>query len=324
MRFWWVNQNQTFRQELTGGYLWSPKRNANGARNPFYEAMREVAPGDLVFSFVDTRIKAVGVASSFCYECPKPVEFGQVSWNWEQVGWRAEVAWTNLSRQIRPKDHIAVLLPFLPGKYSPLRASGDGLQHVYLTEVSSPLADALGALIGPEYTAALSAVQGKDHSQLMTQESVGVDEWEEHLQQTILDRAELPETTRLQLVRARRGQGLYRKRVATIETACRITGVNHPAHLVASHCKPWRDANDDERLDGENGLLLTPSIDHLFDRGFIAFEDDGGLLISPVAHRPSLARLGVEVERGTNVGGFSSGQKRYLDFHRTSVFLQRR
>ena len=324
MRFWWVNQNQTFRQELGGGYVWSPKRNANGARNPFYEAMREIAPGDLIFSFVDTRIKAVGVASSYCYECPKPVEFGQVGWDWEKVGWRAEVAWTRLGHQIRPKDHIALLLAFLPAKYSPLRASGDGLQHVYLTEVPTALADALGALIGPEYAAVLTAVRGKDHSQLMTQEFVGVDEWEEHLQQTILGREELPETTRLQLVRARRGQGLYRKRVATIENACRITGVNHPAHLVASHCKPWRDADDDERLDGENGLLLTPSIDHLFDRGFITFEDDGGLLISPVAHRPSLARLGVEIEHGTNVGGFSSGQKHYLDFHRSSVFLQRR
>jgi len=40
MRYWWVNQNQTFRHEVEGGYLWSPKRNANGARNPFYESMR--------------------------------------------------------------------------------------------------------------------------------------------------------------------------------------------------------------------------------------------------------------------------------------------
>ena len=62
MRFWWVNQNQTYRHELGGGYLWSPKRNANGARNPFYESMREVAPGDLVFSFVDTRIAAISIA----------------------------------------------------------------------------------------------------------------------------------------------------------------------------------------------------------------------------------------------------------------------
>ena len=49
MRYWWVNRNQTFRHELVGGYLWSPKRNANGARNPFYESMREVSPGDIIF-----------------------------------------------------------------------------------------------------------------------------------------------------------------------------------------------------------------------------------------------------------------------------------
>jgi hypothetical protein len=61
-RYWWVNQNQTYRHEVQGGYLWSPKRNVNGARNPFYESMREVAPGDLIFSFMDTRILAVGVA----------------------------------------------------------------------------------------------------------------------------------------------------------------------------------------------------------------------------------------------------------------------
>lgn len=44
MRYWWVNQNQTYRHEVSGGYLWSPKRNANGARNTYYETMREVAP----------------------------------------------------------------------------------------------------------------------------------------------------------------------------------------------------------------------------------------------------------------------------------------
>jgi hypothetical protein len=50
-----VNQNQTFAQETAGGYLWSPKRSKNGARNPFYEFMREVAPGDLVLSFEGER-----------------------------------------------------------------------------------------------------------------------------------------------------------------------------------------------------------------------------------------------------------------------------
>ena len=61
MNYWWVNQNQTAKQEVSGGYMWSPKRMKDGKRNPFYEGMRECAPGDLVFSFVDTRISNLGV-----------------------------------------------------------------------------------------------------------------------------------------------------------------------------------------------------------------------------------------------------------------------
>ena len=63
MRYWWVNQNQTYRAEVRGSFMWSPKQNANGARNQFYENMREVSPGDVVFSFCDTRIKAIGVVT---------------------------------------------------------------------------------------------------------------------------------------------------------------------------------------------------------------------------------------------------------------------
>jgi hypothetical protein len=65
--------------------------------------------------------------------------------------------------------------------------------------------------------------------------------------------------------------------VREVEVKCRITGVDRVEHLRASHCKPWRDSTDSERLDGENGLLLTPTIDHLFDRGFISFETGGRL-----------------------------------------------
>jgi hypothetical protein len=102
----------------------------------------------------------------------------------------------------------------------------------------------------------------------------------------------------------------------------RITGVDNPIQLVASHCKPWRDSTNEERLNGENGLLLTPSIDHLFDRGFIGFEDSGRLVISPVAHRPSLERMGIDTHGTVNVGGFTEGQKTYLDFHRNSLLLR--
>jgi putative restriction endonuclease len=116
----------------------------------------------------------------------------------------------------------------------------------------------------------------------------------------------------------------FKQRVMEIETRCRITGVTNPIHLRASHCKPWRDSSNQERLNGENGLLLTPTIDHLFDRGFISFEDSGVLIVSPVAHVPSLHRMGVETNRIVNVGNFTEGQKQFLDYHRESVLLQAR
>jgi putative restriction endonuclease len=80
MRYWWVNQNQTYRAEVRGSFMWSPKQNANGARNQFYENMRDVSPGDVVFSFCDTRIKALGVVTGGAETGPKP-DFGAAGSN---------------------------------------------------------------------------------------------------------------------------------------------------------------------------------------------------------------------------------------------------
>ncbi len=317
MRYWWVNQNQTYRQEIAGGYLWSPKRNANGARNPFYESMREVAPGDLILSFMDTRILAVGIAQSYAWESPKPLEFGSAGENWEGIGWRVKVQFTELAKKIRPKDHIEILRPLLPAKYSPLQPNGNGLQSVYLTEVPTPLAEVLIGLIGQEVAPlALSATK------VIPTSTDDLDTWERRIEQVVAGDPSISETDRLAIIRARKGQGVFKDRVRKIEFRCRITGVENPVHLVASHCKPWRDATNEERLDGENGLLLTPSIDHLFDRGFIGFEDNGRLIISPVAHQPSLQRMGIDTTRAVNVGEFTSGQKQFLDFHRNDVLLK--
>jgi hypothetical protein len=317
MRYWWVNQNQTYRHEVRGGYLWSPKRNANGARNPFYESMREVAPGDLIFSFVDTRVFAVGIAQSYCSESPKPLEFGTAGQNWENIGWKVQVSFTELVNKVRPKAHIGILRPLLPEKYSPLQPNGNGLQSVYLTEVPTTLAEVILGLMGQEVAAIADAANA-----VKPIEADDLDLWERRLERQIAEDTTVPDTERQAIIRARIGQGLFKERVARIETRCRITSVETPTHLIASHCKPWRDATNEERLNGENGLLLTPSIDHLFDRGFIGFEDNGRLIISPVAHRPSLQLMGIDTENLVNVGGFTSGQKQFLDFHRNAVLLR--
>jgi hypothetical protein len=325
MRYWWVNQNQTYRHEIAGGYLWSPKRKSNGGINPFYESMREVAPGDIVLSFAGTQVAAIGIAQSHCYECPKPREFGSAGMKWDHVGWKVDVRYTELQNRIRPADHMDVLGPRLPAKYSPLNAKGHGSQSVYLTEVPAPLFAVLGDLIGREAKHTLGiadAFASADAAADRAEQDLST--WEDHVLDTIERDTTLRDTERQAVTQARRGQGIFRQRVSIVEDHCRITGVTNPEHLRASHCKPWRDSSNEERLDGENGLLLTPSIDHLFDRGFISFENFGHVLISPVAHKPSLERMGVRTEEPVNVGAFSTRQRQFLEWHQEFVFLQSR
>jgi hypothetical protein len=128
------------------------------------------------------------------------------------------------------------------------------------------------------------------------------------------------QTTKQALIDARRGQGYFKKCLMEIEHCCRLTKVSNPDHLIASHCKPWKDSSDEERLDGNNGLLLSPNVDHLFNNGVISFNADGDLLISPQADKKSLRRMGVETAKRMNVGIFTAKQKDYLAYHRENVF----
>ncbi len=127
------------------------------------------------------------------------------------------------------------------------------------------------------------------------------------------------DTERESVILSRRGQGKFKDNVSLLETRCRVTEVDRPEHLIASHIKPWRYCDDaNERLTGANGLLLTPTVDHLFDRGFISFEDSGELLISPTADLISLNRM--SIHRNINPREFNSDQKHFLEYHRQEVF----
>jgi predicted restriction endonuclease len=97
-------------------------------------------------------------------------------------------------------------------------------------------------------------------------------------QNAIEGRTDIGDTQKQQLVQARRGQGIFKANVRLNESKCRFTGVTDPRLLIASHIKPWAISNDREKLDGCNGLLFSPHIDRLFDRGFISFKDDGTVL----------------------------------------------
>jgi putative restriction endonuclease len=215
---------------------------------------------------------------------------------------------------------MEVLRPLLPARYAPLQANGNGIQSIYLTDLSPSFAEVLAGIIGAEARSIIAGVSVGAVAPMQTNDDL--DYWEHKIEAGIDADTSIPETDREAIIRARRGQGLFKQRVMVIENHCRITGVVNPVHLVASHCKPWRDCKNEERLDGENGLLLTPTIDHLFDRGFIGFENNGTLIVSPVAHQPSLDRMGVKTKQIVNVGGFTSGQQNFLEYHRNMVLLK--
>lgn len=309
MKYWWVNQNQTYKAEVPGGFLWSPKTRADGARNQFYDNMQHVEPGDVVFSFCDTYIKAMGVATRKAVSAAKP-DFGSAGGTWSNEGWLIEVEFKQFDKPIRPKSHMDALRPHLPSKYSPLQASGDGLQSVYLAEVPLDMATALIELIGDKYQAALTA--------LCTGTTVDEEAPEIAQEKELLERTDIGATQKQQLVNARRGQGLFKANVRIHETSCRITKVSDPAHLRASHIKPWKYSTDAEKIDGSNGLLLAPHVDHLFDRGYISFSNDGQLLISPSL--PQTIQAAWHLQPDIQVGVFTERQAAYLDYHRSNVF----
>lgn len=308
MRYWWVNQNQTYRHEVPGGYLWSPVKRADGARNYFYDTMTQVQPGDIVFSFCDTYIKAVGLATHAAEPSVKP-NFGTAGDNWSQYGWLVQVEFQELERPFRPKEYMGILAPLLPEKYAPLLPNGNGLQGVYLTELPGPLAAALTTLVAGQFTLSVDEVVKMD---------VPISAVEQDLA-AIQGRVDLSETEKRQLVNARVGQGLFKNNVRLNEHACRVTGVQQLHHLRASHIKPWRASDNEEKLHGCNGLLLAPHVDHLFDRGFISFEANGDLIVSDEMEPEVLRAWSIVVPR--NVGLFNLDQQHFLAFHRDHVLL---
>lgn len=305
MAFWWVNHKQTRDHEVGGGYLWSPFRSAGGRYNQTYENMRHAQVGDIVFSFANAQIGAVGRVAAAATPSPKPTEFGNVGNYWAGEGWLLEVEFIEVPRPLRPQDHTQVIAPLLPERYSPIQKNGHGNQSCYLAGIP----DALGLLL-LELTGAtdrlptVNRVSEPEHGPALL----------EDLHQIESDLS-IPETQKLQLAKARIGQGLFRKRVILVnDGACRVTGVTDTRVLIASHIKPWKVSSNAERISGFNGLLLSPHVDALFDDHLITFEDDGRMHVHDSLSPEVLERWGIRPDRC--VERFRPEQTMFLEHHR--------
>ena len=122
-------------------------------------------------------------------------------------------------------------------------------------------------------------------------------------------------TEKQNLVKCRIGQGTFREKLIKLWEGCSVTKFKNIEILIASHIKPWSKSSNEERLDVFNGLLLTPNLDKLFDKGYISFKDDGKILISETLKNFEL--LGITTDMSIP---FKAEHKKYLDYHRSEIF----
>ncbi|UGY10187.1 HNH endonuclease [Phyllobacterium pellucidum] len=291
MAYWWVSQNQTYRQEQEGGYLWAPKSGANGVIFQHWSNMQLVKPGDVIFSYANQAIGAIGVASSAAYDAPQPEEFAE---NWHPDGRRVDVVYKTISPGMPLATFVDEMIPYLPERNSPITKLKTGVQG-YLFAIP-PKA---GQFIC-ERLAFVAPV-----------EEIVADT----LQQTVPD-----ETTREALVKARIGQGRWRRDLLRHWSGkCAITGLDIEPLLRASHIKPWRDSNNRERLDVLNGFVLSPAYDAAFDVGLISFNDDGTIAVSPRLSANRLLAAGIS--QTAKLSTVVDEHRGYLAHHRQALFV---
>ncbi|ELB1501386.1 HNH endonuclease [Vibrio alginolyticus] len=112
-------------------------------------------------------------------------------------------------------------------------------------------------------------------------------------------------------------QSEFRQNVLTVcGSKCCVTGVTDTSILIASHIKSWASSNDQERVDGHNGLLLAPHVDKLFDKHLISFNDDGSLLVSKRIERRVLDCWGIQ---SLFISQLTPRQCVYLAWHREQL-----
>lgn len=131
-----------------------------------------------------------------------------------------------------------------------------------------------------------------------------------------LPEAVLTETWKLQQVRT--GQSGFRK--ALLEKwsrRCPLSGIADPPLLRASHIIPWnRCETDQERVDPDNGLLLSALWDAAFDNGLVSFDNEGRAIASRQLTHHSFKTL-----RGSSsatINNLSIGNRERLRWHRAA------
>ncbi|MED3602900.1 HNH endonuclease [Bacillus subtilis] len=141
-------------------------------------------------------------------------------------------------------------------------------------------------------------------------------------EKAIINDTNIDKTDKETLIKARKGQGKFRKNTLSIMPCCPFTNVSEPSLLRSSHIKPWAHClSNEERLSGYNGLSLTPTYDVLFDKGLISFEDNGKLIISEHLPDELINAFNLQRDNIYYIANDTGLKNSFLAYHREHILV---
>jgi hypothetical protein len=138
----------------------------------------------------------------------------------------------------------------------------------------------------------------------------------DNLEKELAQQKTISNTEKEQVIKSRIGQSSFKEKLLQRKCKCAICGVIDKKFLIASHIKPWSKSDHAERLDINNGLLLCPNHDSLFDKGFISFDEDGSLVVS--SKIDEITKMFMNIQAHTRIE-MSEEMKKYMKYHYNNI-----
>lgn len=307
MSYFIVHQNQTFEEEYKGGYLWAPQKGKNNKTFFHWTNMTRVKKDDIIFSSYKKAIVSINIALDKCSTREKPPEL-QGGNEWNSKGWFLRANYNILDNPLKLNTYMNDILKRCPEKYSPFTKQGKGTQG-YLFEIPDELGEYLLYIIK------------KSNENFENLENIIENQENAYIENVENNSFYDNETEKDVVIKARIGQGKFRSKLLLRSCKCELCELNIEELLRASHCKPWKYSDNFERLDSNNGLLLCPTHDALFDKGLITFDDMGNIKISskiePVQYNLLMINSNMTLKITLN-----EEQKKYLKWNNENIFIK--
>ncbi|RKQ32304.1 HNH endonuclease [Oceanobacillus halophilus] len=305
MNYYLVFQNKSYKEERNGGYLWAPQKNHAGQSVHHWSDVGKVRKGDIIFNSYKGKMNSIIIAKEDARKHDRPLDLDELDL-WEKQGWLVEAEYIDLPNPVVYKNYMEEILRLQGNKYAPFNRIGRG-NTGYLFRVTDELADML-----------FGVVEG--YNNVRREEVLTTNSQKEviaEINNEIESREFLNDTEKELFVKSRIGQSIFKKKLIKLEKKCKLCGVTDERFLIASHIKPWNKSNNYERLDVNNGLLLCPNHDALFDKGYVTFNDNGDILISSSIDEPTCILLNIHNQIKLKI---NKKQMEYMKWHRKVIF----